>query len=170
MFYQFCTISVGRGAETRRGWGIYPPNNFTVSPPIVWVWSTSASPPKIWLWCASKRRCPLEFGEKNVPFFVKTFFLVFTWIWAKKGFHFSEDFFFYGLHLICSPEQNRGRGSSPPMLKIGQNWGKIANYPSNAQQRSAPLSVVFWIDMQGIFSVGISMGQSQRSCWSKNKL
>ena len=44
-----------------------------------------------------------------------------------------------GLHLICSPEQNRDRGSSPPMLKIGQNWGKIANYSPNAQQRSAPL-------------------------------
>ena len=25
------------------------------------------------------------------------------------------------------------------MLKIGKNWGKIANYPLNAQQRSAPL-------------------------------
>ena len=25
------------------------------------------------------------------------------------------------------------------MLKIGQNWGKIANYPPNALQRSAPL-------------------------------
>ena len=25
------------------------------------------------------------------------------------------------------------------MLKIGQNWGKIANYPPNAQQRSALL-------------------------------
>ena len=25
------------------------------------------------------------------------------------------------------------------MLKIGQIWGKIANYPPNAQQRSAPL-------------------------------
>ena len=24
------------------------------------------------------------------------------------------------------------------MLKIRQNWGKIANYPPNAQQRSAP--------------------------------
>ena len=28
------------------------------------------------------------------------------------------------------------------MLKIGQNWGKIANHPPNAQQRSAPLPVV----------------------------
>ena len=25
------------------------------------------------------------------------------------------------------------------MLKIGQNWGKIANYPPNAQQKFAPL-------------------------------
>ena len=27
------------------------------------------------------------------------------------------------------------------MLKIGQNWGKIANYPPNAQQRFALLIV-----------------------------
>ena len=27
------------------------------------------------------------------------------------------------------------------MLKIGQNWGEIANYPPNAQQRFAPLTV-----------------------------
>ena len=44
---------------------------------------------------------------KSVLFLMKTFFLVLTKI----------------------TEQNRGRGSSPPMLKIGQNWGKIANYP-----------------------------------------
>ena len=48
---------------------------------------------------------------------------------GKKCFIFGEDLFFFGLHLICSPEQNCGRGSSPPMLKIGQNWGKIASYP-----------------------------------------
>ena len=62
-----------------------------------------------------------EFGEKSVPFSVKTFF--------------------FGLHLTCSPEQNRGRGSPPPTLKIGQNWGEIANYRPNAQQRSATLGV-----------------------------
>ena len=73
--------------------GYIPPNNLTVSPPIVWVWSTSASPPIIWLWCASERRCSLEVGEKQCSIF-------------------GEDLFF-GLHLICSPEQNRGRGSSP---------------------------------------------------------
>ena len=44
----------------------------------------------------------------------------------KKSSIFSEDFF--GLHLICSPEQNRGRGLSPPMLKTWQNWDKVANY------------------------------------------
>ena len=43
-------------------------------------------------------------------------------------FHIGEDLFF-GLHLICLPEKNRGRGLSPPMLKLGQNWGKITNYP-----------------------------------------
>ena len=29
------------------------------------------------------------------------------------------------------------------MLKIGQNWGKFANYPRNAQQRSVPLLAPF---------------------------
>ena len=49
--------------------------------------------------------------------------------------------FFFALHLICSPEKICGRDSSSPMLKIGQNWNKIANYPPppNAQQRFAPL-------------------------------
>ena len=50
----------------------------------------------------------LNSGEKSVPF-LKTFY--------------------FALHLVCSPEKNGGRGSSPPRLKIGQNWGKIANYP-----------------------------------------
>ena len=45
---------------------------------------------------------------------------------------FGEDLFF-GLHLICSPEKNRDRGSSPPMLRKGKNWGKIAKYPPPPQ-------------------------------------
>ena len=65
-----------------------------------------------------------------------------TWIREKKTLEILVKTFFFGLHLICWREKNRGRGSSPPMLKIGQNWGRIANYsPSNAQQRSAPLQV-----------------------------
>ena len=63
-----------------------------------------------------------------------------TKIRGKKRSIFGEDLLFLGLHLICSPEQNRGRGLSPPKLKIGQSWGKIANYPPNAQQRSASLT------------------------------
>ena len=51
-----------------------------------------------------------------------------------------EQTFYFGLHLIRLPEKNRDRGLSFPMLKIGLNWGKIANYPPpNAQQRFAPL-------------------------------
>ena len=59
----------------------------------------------------------LNLGEKSVPFAF--------YFWSPLNFH---------------SEQNRGRGSSPPMLKIGQNWGKIANYSPNAQQKSAPLA------------------------------
>ena len=36
----------------------------------------------------------------------------------------------------------------PPILKIGQNWRKMANYPPNAQHKSAPLTSadlsVYW--------------------------
>ena len=56
-------------------------------------------------------------------------FLVFTWIRGKKSVPCFGENLFFALHLICSPEKNGGRGSSPSMLKIGQNWGKIANYP-----------------------------------------
>ena len=28
------------------------------------------------------------------------------------------------------------------MLEVGQNWSKIANYPPNAQHKSAPLTAV----------------------------
>ena len=36
------------------------------------------------------------------------------------------------------------------MLKIGENWGRIANYPPppNAQQRSAPLTIAINISLQ----------------------
>ena len=58
-----------------------------------------------------------------------------TRIRGKKCSNFGKDFFF-GLHLIYLPEKNRGRGSSPPMLKIGQNWGKIANYPPQCSTKN----------------------------------
>ena len=67
---------------------------------------------------------------------VKTFFFFFFWCSREFG---GKSVAFSGLHLICLPEKSCGRGSSPPMLKIGQYWAKIANYPPNAQQRFAPL-------------------------------
>ena len=64
-------------------------------------------------------------------------------LWSSRDFgknsSISGEDLFFGLHLICLPEKDRGQGSFPPTLKIGQNWGKIANYPPNAQQRLAPL-------------------------------
>ena len=65
-------------------------------------------------------------ATRLVPFLVKTFF----WSspeFGKKSVLFLVNTFFFALHLICSPEKNGDRGSSTPMLKIGQNWGKIAN-------------------------------------------
>ena len=44
--------------------------------------------------------------------------------------------------MFDSREKNSARALSPPMLKIGQNWGKIANYPSNAQPKSAALFLI----------------------------
>ena len=39
------------------------------------------------------------------------------------------------------------------MLKIGRNWGKIANYPPNTQQKFAPLALGPWHfgDFRNIF-------------------
>ena len=100
-----------------------------ISPTIIWLYPPNSLsmvyiciPPIIWLWCASERRCPLEFGEKSVPFLVKTFF-----------------FFWSSLNLLTWTKS--WSRFIPPMLKIGQNWGKVANYPTNAQQRSVPLPV-----------------------------
>ena len=88
--------------------GYIPPNNMAVSPPIVWVWSSSASSPIIWLWCVSVG-VHVNSGKNCSTFGEDLFFLVFTWIRGKKWFIFGEDLFF-GLHLICSPEENCGRG------------------------------------------------------------
>ena len=100
-----------------------------------------------------------KFGKKSVLFLRKTFsFLVFSWIWGEKVFYFWRRSYFlvftwtrgekvfclhfsFGLHLISIPEQNRGRGSSTPMLKIEQNWDKIANYPS---QYSTKIGTTAW--------------------------
>ena len=48
------------------------------------------------------------------------------------------------------------------MLKIGQNWGKIANYPPNAQQRFAPLLFGFHGSM--VFTYVGTISKSCSSC------
>ena len=100
--------------------GYIPPNNLAVSPNNL-------------NGCTSERKL----GKETVLFLVKTFFFWSSPEFGGKSVPFA--FFFFGLHYISKPEQNRGRGSSPPMLKIGQNFGKLAIIPPNAQQRSAPL-------------------------------
>ena len=103
---------------------ILPPNNLT----LACIWITLS-------WSAT-----LEFGEKNFQFWWRPFFLNFTWIRGKKLFQFWwRPFFWSSLNLLTW--KNRGRCTSLPMLKIQQNWGKIANYPPNAQQRSASLYI-----------------------------
>ena len=67
-----------------------------------------------------------KIGKKGVLFLMKTFFfLVFTWIWGKKVFHL---YFFWSLLNFQTWTKSWSRFISP-MLKIGQNWDKIANYP-----------------------------------------
>ena len=87
--------------------GYIPPNNLTVYPPTIWVWYFCIPSNNLTLVCIWAQVC--------------------TWIRGKKVFHCLWRPFF-GLHLICSSEKSLGRGSSP-MLKIGQNWGKIADHP-----------------------------------------
>ena len=113
--------------------GMYPPNNLTAAPPIIWLWYASASPPIVWLWSASGRW--IIFG----------LFLVFTWLREQKLFKFRWRPFFC-LFLICLRKKTVFE-LHPPMLKIVQNWDKIANNPPNAQHKSAPLllNFLFWL-------------------------
>ena len=58
-----------------------------------------------------------EFGEKKCSIFDEDLFF-----WSLPEFEFGEKsvpfaFFFFGLHQLFTPEQNRGRGSSPQCRK-----------------------------------------------------
>ena len=53
-----------------------------------------------------------DFGEKTLQFLVKTFFWSSLKFREKSSSIFGEELFF-GLRLICLPEKDRGRGSSP---------------------------------------------------------
>ena len=91
------------------------------SPPIANVWLCA--------WVCIWAQVSTRIRGKKCSNFGKDFFFGLHLNSGKKGVPFLAKIFFFGLHLIYLPEKNRGRGSSPPILKIGQNWGKIANYP-----------------------------------------
>ena len=110
-----------RFAGMPKSGGIYPPNNLTVSPPTIWVWSSSASPPIIWLWCASERRSLLELGEKKCSIF-------------------GDDLFFRSSLNLLIWKKFWSR-FIPPMLKQGKIGVKLQIIPPNAQQRFAPLQI-----------------------------
>ena len=60
-------------------------------------------------------------GTKTLQFSVKTFFFGLHLILETKTLQIFREDFFFCLHLICLRENNSGRASSPPMLKMGRN-------------------------------------------------
>ena len=128
------------GQGCRNPGGIYPPN--------------SCIPPNNWNGCTAERK----FGEKNCSIFEEDLFFGLHLNSGRKSVLFlKKTFFFWSspefVEKKCSicifllvftkfPHLNKIVVEvHPPMLKIGQNWGKIANYPPNAQKRSVPLVV-----------------------------
>ena len=96
-------------------------------------------------------------GGKSLSSLAKTFFFFFFfglhWNSGKKVFQFWwKPFFLVSSLNLLTWKKNRSRGSSPPMLKIVQNWGKIANYPPHPQcstkigipSSSSPRLEFFW--------------------------
>ena len=67
-----------------------------------------------------------ECGEKSVLFLMKTFFF-----WSSPEFGEKSVPFAFFLVFSKFPHMNKivVEVHLPPMLKIGQNWGKIGNYP-----------------------------------------
>ena len=65
---------------------------------------------------------------KSVPFLVKRFILGgFTWIWGKNIQFLVKTFFLWSLNLLTWT--NSWSRVIHPMLKMGQSWSKIVNYP-----------------------------------------
>ena len=112
------------------GWEDISPNNFTVYPPTIWVWSSSATPPIIWLWCTSERRSVLK---KSVPFLMKTFYF-----WSSPEFGEKSVPFLVKSSLNFLTWKKSWSRFILPMLKIGKNWGKIANYPPQCSTKISP--------------------------------
>ena len=142
------------GAETRGDGGIYPPNSLTVYPPIIWVWPTSASPnnwTKVCIWALDD--VWTFFGlhvisGTNISGEDLFLFLLFTKIRGQKLFNFRWRSFFWSsldlprmlnlFHIWFTWKKSWSR-FIPQMLKMGQNWGKIANYPPQCSTKIDPV-------------------------------
>ena len=134
---------MARGAETREDGGTYPPNNLTMVciciPPNNFAMVRMLALDDLWTFSLVFILFR-EFGNKNSLIFGEDRFLFFffTWFRGQKLFNFWwRPFFWSSLHLFTW--KKKWPSFIHLMLKIGQYWGKIANYPPNAQHKSAPL-------------------------------
>ena len=109
-YYNF--LSFIQGCQNPGGWEIYPPNNLS----MVYICIPPNNMTLVCIWAQVSTRS------------------------RKKGLYFWWRPFFWSSLNLLTWKKSWSRFTPPPMLKIGQNWGKIANYsPPNAQQRLAPL-------------------------------
>ena len=116
-------------AKTRGDGGYIPPINLIASSPIIWLWSAFErwmNFDHLFLLVFTWFRKQKLFECQWRPFF---YFLVFTWFAQKRVERLS-----YFIHA-----KKKWLSFILPMFKIEQNWDKIANYPPNAQHKSAPL-------------------------------
>ena len=85
-------LAVYRGAETRGGWGIYPPIIWLYPPHSLRMVHTCTPPPNNLNGCTSERK----FGGKSVLFLMKNFFGGSSPEFGeKKCSIFDEDLFFW---------------------------------------------------------------------------
>ena len=101
-----------------------PPAAGVFAPSPHWPSATGGSAPR-------PKNYPHPYCEflatRLVPFLVKTFFWSPPEFGEKKFSIFGEDFFCSSLNLLTWKKW--WSRFIPPMLKVGQNWGKIADYP-----------------------------------------
>ena len=88
-------------------------------PPIIWMY--------FW-WRPFFFGLHAIWGKKRVLFLMKTFLYIF---WSSPEFGEKSDpfaYFFWSSQNFHTWTKSWS-GFIPPMLKMGQNWGKIANFP-----------------------------------------
>ena len=155
----YSLFKYSQAVEPKPG-GINPPNNLAVSSPIVWGLRMVhfCIPPNNLKGCTAERK----FGGKVFYSCWRPFFF---WcspkIEEKKCSIFEGDLFFWSslefgekkctvciflLVFTKFPHLNKivVEVHSPPMLKIGRNWGKIANYPPQCSTKISTTVRRYW--------------------------